>query len=376
MSHTIRRRLLPVASTLALAALVLIGVAGSASAGHVERGSTHRGSVYVLSNSAAGNHVLAFDRAADGTLSSSGRYSTGGLGSGASLGSQGALVWSGDGRWLLAVNAGSDDVSIFRARAGGLTLRDVAPSGGAAPISLDVSGRLVYVLNDGTDDVSGLRITDRGTLRPIRRSARGLSGDDVSPAQVSFTPGRRHVIVTEKNTNAIDTYKVRANGRLRAPIVQDSAGETPFGFDFASRKLVVSEAFGGADGASALSSYDVDRSGVLRAISPSVMDTQTAACWVVAAANGRYVYTTNTGSASISSYEVGAAGRLDLLSSVAGSTGEAPIDADLSAGDGYLYSLNAVDHSISGFGVHADGSLAPVGELSGLPKSAVGLTAS
>jgi 6-phosphogluconolactonase len=371
MSHTIRRRLLPVASTLALAALVLIGIAGSASAGHVERGSTHQGSVYVLSNSAAGNHVLAFGRAADGTLSSSGRYSTGGLGSGASLGSQGALVWSGDGRWLLAVNAGSDDVSIFRARAGGLTLRDVAPSGGAAPISLDVSGRLVYVLNDGTDDVSGLRITDRGTLRPIRRSTRGLSGDDVSPAQVSFTPGRRHVIVTEKNTNSIDTYKVRANGRLRAPIVQDSAGETPFGFDFASRKLVVSEA-----SASALSSYDVARDGILGLVSASVEDTQSAACWVVATSDGRFAYTTNAGSASISSYEIARGGRLGLLEGVAGSTGAGPNDADVSAGDGYLYSVNTGDHSISGFKVHADGSLSSVGEMSGLPASALGLAAS
>ena len=371
VSHGNRSPWISIPLTLGFAALLLVAIGDSASAG-----STKSGMVYVLSNRASANRVLTFDRAADGSLTQAGSYATGGLGSGAGLGSQGSLVWSQNARWLVAVNAGSDDVSIFRARADGLKLRDVAPSGGAFPISVDVAGRLVYVLNDATDDISGLRISDRGNLRPIRRSTRPLSGPDISPAQISFTPGRRHVVVTEKNTNLIDTYKVRANGRLRAPLSQGSAGETPFGFDFASRKLIVSEAFASAADASALSSYDVGRTGVLDAVSASVGDRQTAACWVVATSNGRFAYTTNAGSGSISSYEVARGGKLHLLRAVAGSTGASPTDADLSAGDSYLYSVNAGSHSISGFLVHADGTLTPVGELSGLPASAVGLAAS
>jgi 6-phosphogluconolactonase (cycloisomerase 2 family) len=182
--------------------------------------------------------------------------------------------------------------------------------------------------------------------------------------------------VTEKNTNLIDTYKVRANGRLRAPVVQGSAGETPFGFDFASHNLIVSEAFGSAADASALSSYDVMRTGVLEKVSASIGDLQTAACWVVATANGRFAYTTNTGSGSVSSYTVGHGGKLRLLHSVAGSTGATPIDVALSTGDAYLYSVNAGGHSISEFRVHADGDLSTVEKLSGLPASAVGIVAS
>ena len=46
------------------------------------------GAVYALSNSPAGNAVLAWNRAADGTLAPAGSYPTGGLGSGGAGGSE------------------------------------------------------------------------------------------------------------------------------------------------------------------------------------------------------------------------------------------------------------------------------------------------
>src|SRR5512141_2642613 len=67
------------------------------------------GAVYTLTNSAAGNEVAIFNRAADGTLTAAGTVSTGGLGSGAGLGSQGALTLSANHKWLFAVNAGSNE---------------------------------------------------------------------------------------------------------------------------------------------------------------------------------------------------------------------------------------------------------------------------
>src|SRR5437588_6311915 len=73
--------------------------------------------VYTLTNQVAGNGVAVFTRAADGTLSAAGRVATGGTGTGAGLGSQGAVALSDDGRWLFAVNAGSHDVSVFSVRA-------------------------------------------------------------------------------------------------------------------------------------------------------------------------------------------------------------------------------------------------------------------
>src|SRR5438093_13243097 len=98
--------------------------------------------VYTLTNQVAGNAVAVFDRAADGTLSAAGMIATGGTGTGGSLGSQGAVALSDDGRRLFAVNARSNDVSVFDVGPTGLSLaaRTPTPSGGTLPISLTVRG--------------------------------------------------------------------------------------------------------------------------------------------------------------------------------------------------------------------------------------------
>ena len=60
-----------------------------------------------------------------------GSFATGGLGSDGGLGSQGAVTLAGDGRWQLAVNAGSNDISTFRVRGdGGLVLTDRTDAAG------------------------------------------------------------------------------------------------------------------------------------------------------------------------------------------------------------------------------------------------------
>src|SRR5262245_9162606 len=87
-------------------------------------GMAHAGpAVYTTTDAAAGNDVVIFDRAPNGTLSPAGTVSTGGTGTGSGLGNQGAVVLAG--HWLLAVNAGSDDISVFRVDHDGLTLTDV-----------------------------------------------------------------------------------------------------------------------------------------------------------------------------------------------------------------------------------------------------------
>ena len=117
------------------------------------------------------------------------------------------------------------------------------------------------------------------------------------PAQISFNIFGDVLVVAEKNTNKIDLFDVE-DGIAQGPNVQVSNGMTPFGFAFDRRDhLIVSEAFGGAANASALSSYEVD-GGIypLEVVSGSVATHQTAACWVVVSRNGRFAYTTNTGS--------------------------------------------------------------------------------
>ncbi len=362
------------ALALAAAAALSALAAGSASADPAPAGF-----VFTSTNDAGGNSVLVYQRAANGTLTAAGSAATGGLGTGAGLGSQGALALSrDDGRYLFVVNAGSNSISAFTVRRSGLSLLGTVPSGGVDPISLTVDDDLLYVLNAGDAsspaNISGFRLHE-GRLSPISGSTQPLSADSVGPAQISFDTTGRLLVVTEKATNLIDTYRVGPGGRAHKPHSQTSAGQTPFGFAFdRDNRLIVSEAFGGAAGAGAMSSYRVTPGGQLHLITGSAGDNQAAPCWVVTTRNGRYAYTTNTGSGTISSYRIGNDGSLTLLASVAATTGGAPIDMALDRTSRYLYAISS--GTISGFAVANDGSLAPIGgNPSGLPASSVGLVA-
>ena len=339
------------------------------------------GMVYTLSNAVGGNAVLAFSRGVGGTLTPAGSFATGGAGTGSGLGSQGAVTLSDNGKFLFAVNAGSNDVSAFRVRDGTLEHASTVSSGGTRPLSVTADGHLLYVLNGGgSGNIVGFRIASNGGLSMIPGSSRPLSSSASGPAQVGFAPGGDVLVVTEKATNVISTYRVGHGGLASGPIVTASVGATPFGFAFGDRgTLIVSDAFGGAPDASAATSYRVGKGGSLALVSGPVPTTETAACWFVVTRNGRFAYTTNTGSGSVSGYGVAHDGSLTLLdpdgrTGVTGA-GSAPTDEALSRGSHYLFTLNSGAHGISVFAVHADGSLAPHSGVAGLPASAVGLAA-
>jgi len=339
-----------------------------------------RGAVFTLSNAADGNAVLVYARAANGSLSHVDSVPTGGLGSGAGLGSQSALVLSRNSRWLYAVNAGSNEISVFAVRPSGLDLVDKVASGGEMPISLDLHGRLLYVLNaGGAGNITGFLIGADGRLTALPGSTQPLSnggeGAAPGPAQVAFSPNGKTLVVTEKATNLILVYPVM--GRLaQAPVVHPSAGQTPFGFEFSRRGfLIVSEAFGGAPNISAVSSYTTHGADIT-VVSPSVSAGQTAACWIAISKNDRYAYAANTGTASITSYRSGKDGALTLLEPVAGFVGEggAAIDLAFSVDGRYLYSLAGGVNTITTFALRPDGSLANLGNVN-VPAGAVGLAA-
>src|SRR5262245_59321990 len=143
----------------------------------LDRTSNVVGQVYSMSNSTAGNSVLAFNRSADGSLTYSTSYSTGGLGTGGGLGNQGAIQLDEAGKTLVVVDAGSNEISSFRVDGdGSLALADKVASGGSMPISVTISGHLVYVLNaGGAGNISGFTLSSQGDLAPIAGSTRPLS---------------------------------------------------------------------------------------------------------------------------------------------------------------------------------------------------------
>lgn len=337
--------------------------------------------VYTMTNEVDGNQVLQFIHKTDGELVPFGHpVKTGGLGTGGGLGNQGAVFVNSDARRLFVVNAGSDTVSVFEIRHYGLKLLDVVASQGSRPISVTQHGDFVYVLNAGSDSIAGFRMNLRGKLEAMPFSVRPLSGSGTGPAQISFTPRGDALVVTEKATNIVTTYLVNGGGLPSDPIVNGSAGITPFGFGFDRYgHLLVSEATGGADDASSVSSYHVLADGSLDLLDAAVPTTESAACWLVASRDGRRAFITNTRSASITAISINELGdvSLDQENGVAVSTGvgTSPIDLVLSASGRYIYALSAASGSIDVFFIDDNGELNAVSSAAGLPTSVNGLAA-
>ena len=245
MSRT-RTRTRIAAGVIAAAAALAFSASNAAAGGNNgnngnggNRAARRVGSVYTLTNAPTGNAVVEFDRLADGSLSEQGSYPTNGLGTGAGLGSQGALAL--DGNHLFAVNAASNSISEFGVRPHGLVLESTVASGGTTPISVTVNDHVLYVLNGGSSNITGF-LVGAHDLIPLPRSTRALSPGAAGPAEVSFSPDGDALVVTEKTSNTIDTFRV-GFGFAGQAVSSPSAGGTPFGFDFDRRsQLLVSNA--------------------------------------------------------------------------------------------------------------------------------------
>jgi 6-phosphogluconolactonase len=353
--------------TFAVAALAVFGALAAAGQAMAHGGGN---GVYTLMNGGAGNAIAVYDRAPNGTLSPAGSVLTGGNGTGATLGSQGALAL--DGRNLVAVNAGSNTVTLLKIDRHGPALRDLELSGGATPISATIHDRLVYVLNAGNAstpaNITGFTIWHQ-RLVPLAGSSRPLSTALPGPAQIQFSPDGRTLAVTEKTTNKIDTYAVGFGGYAGAPVVSSSAGATPFGFDFDNKgRLIVSEA-----PASQLSSYNIAGNGSATVIN-SVPDGQGAACWVAVSDNGKWAYTANASGNSISSYTIAPNGSLALSTAVAAPI-PGPLDLAFADGSKFLYALSNGAHRIDAFRVNGNGSLSFLGSTPPLPAGTVSVVA-
>jgi 6-phosphogluconolactonase (cycloisomerase 2 family) len=376
-----KNRRLAVAAALATAAALLV-VSAAAAGGNERRAGRDGDAVFVQTNGLAGNQVVVYDRADDGTLTPAGTYATGGNGGAAlpgtesdRLASQGSLAYDPFHRILIAVNAGSDTVSAFRVRGDELELTTVLPSGGSFPNSVAVHDGLAYVLNaGGAGSVQGFRITGHG-LVPIPGSTRSLGLANTTPpnfltapGQVGFTPDGRQLIVTTKaSTSSYEVFAVGPDGRLStAPVVTPSATPVPFAFTFGpGGRLVAGEA-----GASSVTTYEIAPSGTL-SDPKSKSDGQVALCWIQRV--GPFYFVSNTGSNTVSSFQVGPDGQPSLLAAVAATTDAGPIDQ--TASGGFLYTEAGLAGAVDEFRVNGDGSLTRIGSVTGLPAGIEGITA-
>ena len=378
---------IPARAAVALGSLaLLLGGSIPAAYGESERADVV-GHVYVNDNTAGTNTIGAFDRHKNGSLTpmAGSPFSAGGAGAGAIVGSQGALQISGDGRFLFAADAGSNQISVLRIRADGslqaVTGSPVA-SGGIQPISIAVHDDLVYVANEGNgstgSNYTGFTLSSAGTLTPLPNSTVPLSATAL-PGDVLFNSTGTKLVGTEvgpaSGPSFIDSFMVGHDGRLTpapgSPFPAQAVG--PFGSQFRPTdpsELYVSNAHAGPN-AGSVSAYRVSGNATLEPIGNSPFaDKQTASCWVEITPDGRFLFTVNTGVPSISRYKIMSNGALSLLGSTVFNypTGLRPFDARLDPSGKTLYVVDAGLAMVSAFDVNG-------GDLSELETSPSALPA-
>jgi len=378
------RRITAASVLLGLGVAGSIAVAGSATAvatgdGHGCGDGYRCGYVYVNDNTTGTNTIAGFLRHPDGSLTPlpGSPFPAGGAGTGSGIGSQGALQQTSDGRYLMAVDAGSNQVSVLKiASGGGLSLvGSPVFSGGTMPVSIAVHQSLVYVANaSGPPNFTGFTISPAGALTPLAGSTVTLPSGSL-PGDVLFNATGAVLAGTLVDSSQIVTFTVGSGGLLTpapgSPFAAQATG--PFGSEFRPTnpsQLFVSNAHAGAN-LGTVSAFRVAADGTLTSIGASPFaDLQTAPCWVEITRSGRFLFTVNTAVPSISSYAISPGGSLRLLGSTVFNfpTGLGPEDARLSPDGKILYVVDTGAGKVSAFKVRN-------GSLTELPSSPTSLPA-
>jgi uncharacterized protein (TIGR03000 family) len=328
--------------------------------------------LYTLTNDTRHNGVIVLKPKADGSLApaAGSPFATGGKGlAGGDIDEQGAIRVHG--RFVLAVNPGSNSVAVLRKGDDGqLTPVDGSPfpSGGTAPLSLTVHGNLVYVANQappfahpsGAPNLVGFRLSRSGRLTPIA-NAKVTFPAGHGPAQVEFSPDGKTVVVTsgfqDKDTSRIHAYKVQADGTLKegpgSPVQpQGASGVVGFSWDPQGNRVYVSNFRG-----SAVTVFEVNpRTAAVKQLGGAYGDKEQAACWTALSKDGKTLYVANFVSNSISAFDVHADGKLTLLGTAKRRARMKPDTKDLTlAADGkFLYAVGSGETEIAVFRLGAD----------------------
>ena len=353
---------------------------------HAHSNATSRilvvGHAYVNDNTAVSNTVAGFDRHADGSLTPipGSPFPAGGAGSGAGP----ALTGRASSSRATGATCSRSTPPATRSRccdsaSAACRSRSALPCPRVAanPLSIAVSGNLVYVANAGASapNVTGFILAPDGRLYPLPGSTVALPAGS-GPDDVLFDPhgpaGSSSTSTTPRRSRA---FTFAATACLVAapgsPIAAQGAG--PFGAEFRPTnpsQLFVSNAHNGGAATERSRPSSWRGSGQLAPIGASPFaDLQTAPCWVEISHDGQFLFTVNTGSGEISSYSINPDGSLVLLGSTPfGSAGAGAVDARLSPDGRTLLVDGSKANVIASFAVNG-------GSLTELPSSPTPLPA-
>ena len=356
------------AVTVAGAAVAALpALPASAAGGHSWPG--HSPAVFVQTDNAAGNTIVAYTRTGSGGLQQAGSYPTGGNGGATSgsvvvhLSSQGSLAYDRRAGLLYAVNAGSNTITVFRVRGDWLFRSQVVSSGGQFPVSITFNGSQVFVLNAwGGSSIAGF-LQSGGYLIPVPAWTRdlglGTSSSTIftgTPGQVGFTPSGSQLLVTTKNaTNSVDVFADGVFGPSAQPTVNSLPGTIPFGFTFDQYgHLALVET-----GAGAVATFAIAHAGALTQLG-SAATGQAATCWITTAPEGT-LYASNAGSATESTLATEPDGAITQLGTAPTDTGTT--DAAVSSDGRYLYVQAGGPGTVDAYRIGSGGMLTQAGSV-------------
>ncbi len=384
------------------------------------------GAVYAMTNDVRRNEIVAYGRRSDGTLERIGAFATGGRGGVFDAGegldpliSAYSLVLTQNRRHLLAVNAGSNTVTVFRVQDDfSLRRTDRRRVAGVGPNSIAYFDGRVYVSSidadgrfEGEPDqqgiLTGFFLSPGGRLFRIPWSFRRLPS---RPGAVQFSPDGRFLVVSSINAGSsalrsdnqdeISVFRVFSSGRLsRSPVgaatstLRDNAEgrnlPTAIGFEVVEDEgeayVVATEArefrpdgsppaFASLQTGS-VSTWRLADDGKLEAIEvdvltgPSTTDGARTACWIEFSRDENTFWVANALDATISSFSF-EEGRVSLIDATAAagnppdnSSAETAFDTsdgfiDLWASDDgrYLYQLLGLAGTVVVYEVDREGA--------------------
>lgn len=323
--------------------------------------------VFVQTNDPTGNQVVSYLPTGSGLREVS-RVDTGGDGTSIpgsvvdKLASQGSLAYDPSKGLLVAVNGGSNSITVFHTFGPYLGFGKVLASRGSTPVSVALRGDLIYILDaGGSGAVQGY---EADTLTPIPGSGRSLGLNPSltpaflnTPGQIGFTPDGRHLIVTTKaNGSDIDVFDIAPTGGLSgSAAVNPSATPVPFGFTFdRSGDLAVTEA-----ATSNVTTYRLGAGDKLSELG-TVSDGMSALCWITGPSRG-FFFGANAGSASVTGYTIDSLGVPKVVSTTPTDAG--PIDLAASPDGSTLYVETGGGDLVDVFSVQPNGSLVRTGSV-------------
>jgi DNA-binding beta-propeller fold protein YncE len=282
--------------------------------------------IWLETNSTAGNSVVAFQNDGTGTPTFLGSVSAGGIGvfdKTFALGpfdSDQNLIVNSEGTLLFAVNSGSNTIAVFRITAKGLETVEGSPfaSGGTDPVSLGLTGNILTVVNKDEDPAQNSHLTlpnyttflvsPDGQLTPIEDSTVSVEYGS-SPSQALAASRSSVVFGADFLGGLLQSFRIDGKGRLRQNLPEAlpnsvfvglTGGHQPLGLRTHPFQRIL---YVDVTPISQVAVYQYGETGTLSFVR-TVPDSGAAPCWATVNHDGTRLYATNTGDNSIAVYDL------------------------------------------------------------------------